>query len=96
MFDSTVLDDVKQTCSVARPGLNDKKRNSGRKEKKVYTSRPPHSVSLQYHQSPSSRLFFKDMMMMICDVLPFACTVNHLFVLYLAPEKTRQMDKINS
>ena len=67
------------------PGLNGKKRKSGRKQKKLYPSKPSHSVSLQYHQFPSSRLFFKDMLWWwwrrcnrVCNALLFACTVNPL------------------
>ena len=61
------------------PGLNGTNRKSGREQKKAPTQ-------CQYHQSPSSRIFFKDMLWWwcynrICDVLPFAFTVNPLFVL---------------
>ena len=86
------------------PRLNGKKRNSGRKRKnKNSTLRSPHTVSVFSITSPPvPGYFFKDMLWWwwwcynrVCDVLPFACTVNPLFVLQLAAEKTRQMGKIN-
>ena len=62
VFDSTMLDDGTLTCSVdsfgqvltARKVIVDES-----KKKNLYPSKPPHSVRLQYHQFPSSRLFLR-------------------------------------